>query len=735
MALKNKTQNIERASRVQRAPQRTVRTSNEHEQPSPQVVDLQRAMTLQSSALRPRDVLALQRTVGNRAAQQILAGKARRSSIQAKLAVGPANDHYEREADRVAATVMQTSERSVPQIQRQGLEEEDQTIQTKPLVSSITPLIQRQETPEEEENPVQLRSDGGQPSVASGAEHVIERARGGGQPLPDGLLARMERSFGADFSAVRVHADSESDSLNRSLHARAFTTGQDLFFRRGEYNPESRRGQELIAHELTHVVQQNGGKSGKKNLSLKRSTSTVIQRGVLDYLKRLVGYADEQRGEFKVDVKGEYGNLENKEGEKYRRQNYNEDLAPDVANYSLLALGGGFGAGKVIAERSQAAVEAAKGTKTEAWFFGTPQPLTDATTTLSSLGAVSAGLGTITAGVDAYKGFKEWRNTDNPKAQRELALGSGLSGLGNVAQQSATTAFHIANAAKNPAAAATAEAVTGGAALLTGAVDMARGFYAISKARQNLARLKDVQDAELARAAKQAQSTLEMRKSTGKWTVAKGALTALGGGMLLASAATPIGWLLIGVGALVGLAGTIKKYLDKKKRAKAIAMTVYKVSQADMDAWEKRVDEKKAATRWGSDERKKQLAELGPSPLDKKLETDGFVSIGHFYANYINKTANDLYTTGIAARKDLEAEISSKVRSKYREEFLQRSKRMPFRQIWLELPKFSRSKSNISLSHVYGQITSLLASIGLKADFGNTPPEPKPEKIGKALHD
>jgi hypothetical protein len=68
----------------------------------------------------------------------------------------------------------------------------------------------------------------------------------------------MESSFGADFSGVRVHADAQSDTLNQSLNARAFTTGQDVFFRQGAYSPGSSGGRELLAHELTHVVQQNG---------------------------------------------------------------------------------------------------------------------------------------------------------------------------------------------------------------------------------------------------------------------------------------------------------------------------------------------------------------------------------------------------------------------------------------------------------------------------------------------
>jgi hypothetical protein len=74
----------------------------------------------------------------------------------------------------------------------------------------------------------------------------------------------MERAFGADFSGVRVHHDAHADALSRPLQARAFTTGQDIFFSQGAYRPGTSSGQELIAHELTHVVQQNGNRVEKK---------------------------------------------------------------------------------------------------------------------------------------------------------------------------------------------------------------------------------------------------------------------------------------------------------------------------------------------------------------------------------------------------------------------------------------------------------------------------------------
>jgi hypothetical protein len=89
-------------------------------------------------------------------------------------------------------------------------------------------------------------------------EEAIQRARGGGQALDGGVRRHMESSLQADFSAVRVHHDAQADTLNRAVNARAFTTGHDIFFRQGAYNPGTSGGRELLAHELTHVVQQTG---------------------------------------------------------------------------------------------------------------------------------------------------------------------------------------------------------------------------------------------------------------------------------------------------------------------------------------------------------------------------------------------------------------------------------------------------------------------------------------------
>ena len=98
----------------------------------------------------------------------------------------------------------------------------------------------------------------GEVEAAPDVEQAIQRSRGGGQALDSEARTRMESAFGVDFSGVRVHTDGKADMLNRQLSARAFTTGRDIFFRQGAYNPGSSSGQELLAHELTHVVQQNG---------------------------------------------------------------------------------------------------------------------------------------------------------------------------------------------------------------------------------------------------------------------------------------------------------------------------------------------------------------------------------------------------------------------------------------------------------------------------------------------
>lgn len=197
--------------------------------------------------------LHLQRTIGNQAVQRLFQSIA----IQTKLKIGQPNDKYEQEADRVAEQVMSMPEL---QVQRQPEEEEEEEeIQAKPISEQITPLVQRQaeeEEEEEEEELLQTKEVPGQTAeVTPDLESWINSIRGGGQPLPEEDKSFMERRVGMDFSNVRVHTDSNAAQTSRELNAEAFTSGRDIYFGAGRYNPGTLLGKRLLAHELTHVVQ------------------------------------------------------------------------------------------------------------------------------------------------------------------------------------------------------------------------------------------------------------------------------------------------------------------------------------------------------------------------------------------------------------------------------------------------------------------------------------------------
>ncbi len=100
------------------------------------------------------------------------------------------------------------------------------------------------------------RSGSGPTELDDDTASAINQQRGSGHGLDEGMAAKAGATMGQDFSGVKIHTDSQSDQLSHQLGAKAFTTGNDIFFRSGEYNPASSEGQTLIAHELTHVVQQ-----------------------------------------------------------------------------------------------------------------------------------------------------------------------------------------------------------------------------------------------------------------------------------------------------------------------------------------------------------------------------------------------------------------------------------------------------------------------------------------------
>ncbi|TMV51540.1 DUF4157 domain-containing protein [Paenibacillus mesophilus] len=143
-------------------------------------------------------------------------------------------------------------------IQRDEIEMEDESEELQ--MKRAPEGIQRDEIEmEDESEELQMkRSEEGFDADAS-LEQQIEQSRGNGSPMDTHVQAKMESAFDTGFSDVNVHTDAKADQMAQSIGASAFTTGSDIFFRQGQYNPGSRQGQELLGHELTHVVQQRGG--------------------------------------------------------------------------------------------------------------------------------------------------------------------------------------------------------------------------------------------------------------------------------------------------------------------------------------------------------------------------------------------------------------------------------------------------------------------------------------------
>jgi len=244
---------------------------------------------LSLGAMRTRDVISVQSAAGNRVA---------RVALQRSMEVGAAGDAHEVEADAVAREIVSGGQPSTTQraleeeelqmsrVQRDEAGElEDEELQAKHVQRAAEEdelqmsRVQReteeeelqakhaQRAPEEDELQMsrvqreaapEVGMEGG--SVSGETSGMVEAARGGGQALDPSVQREMEGHFGADFSGVRVHQDSQAADLNNRLSARAFTTGNDIFVGQGGLNPGSKGGKELLAHELTHVVQQGGAK-------------------------------------------------------------------------------------------------------------------------------------------------------------------------------------------------------------------------------------------------------------------------------------------------------------------------------------------------------------------------------------------------------------------------------------------------------------------------------------------
>ncbi len=210
---------------------------------------------------------------------------AERSPVQFRLIIGQPRDFYEREADtmadRVAARSRALSREGAAADAKTLTPAQPQRVSRKPeslmkpsdatvdwlaalkkgawgkAGKTLTPSRPRRVSRKPASRMTQSND---KPSIApEPLESRLQQAKGRGAPLDADTRTEMEDAFSSDFSGVQIHTGQEAASLNQSLNARAFTHGNNIFFNQGEYQPQSEQGKHLLAHELTHTIQQGHG--------------------------------------------------------------------------------------------------------------------------------------------------------------------------------------------------------------------------------------------------------------------------------------------------------------------------------------------------------------------------------------------------------------------------------------------------------------------------------------------
>jgi hypothetical protein len=204
--------------------------------------------------------------------------------VQAKLIVGATDDPFEREADQQADRVVRSLSladvpstesrvrRSATPTDPDGSGSAKSWIESPDATPASTTVVSR--VPSARIQPMSQTIGAGGGVVDDDTASRIRSARGG-RPLDPAVRSSMEGAFGgADFDSVRVHSGPESAELNGRIQAKAFTTGSDIFFRDGIPDASTTSGQQLLAHELTHTIQQGAGRQGSAD-PISRSTERI----------------------------------------------------------------------------------------------------------------------------------------------------------------------------------------------------------------------------------------------------------------------------------------------------------------------------------------------------------------------------------------------------------------------------------------------------------------------------
>ena len=199
-------------------------------------------------------IINLSQTIGNQSVQRLMHPNPKfdfaKINIQPKLKVSQPGDIYEQEADRVANKVMKMS--SLESLAAVTATDEDEKVNRK---------CKSCEDEEEEEKKVQRKTNNtdGFKIPKDILQSIGNIGREGGLPLNVSTRTFMESRFGFDFSKVRIHTDEKAAESSQAVNALAFTTGNNIVFGKGQYTPTTEKGKRLIAHELTHVIQQSNG--------------------------------------------------------------------------------------------------------------------------------------------------------------------------------------------------------------------------------------------------------------------------------------------------------------------------------------------------------------------------------------------------------------------------------------------------------------------------------------------
>jgi hypothetical protein len=230
--------------------------------------------TLQTRVATPSRLAPLLQRKASGTLSCACGGACPRCQAKSNLKVSTPDDHYEQEADRVADSVMsgRSAHAISPSMQlklyRKVLEPDEIFDSVAPGGSTPAAASAGAAAPTDAAQPeenLQRSARGEADAVTPQYEQSLQQAvHGGGERMPATTRSFMESRFGRDFSSVRVHSDGQAGNLAQQVNARAFTLGNDIFFAQSQYAPSSYEGQLLLAHELTHVVQQSDGRLSRQ---------------------------------------------------------------------------------------------------------------------------------------------------------------------------------------------------------------------------------------------------------------------------------------------------------------------------------------------------------------------------------------------------------------------------------------------------------------------------------------